>query len=89
MKVKCPVLALNGTKDLQVSTENLQAIADAVMKGGNNDIETMTFSGLNHLFESTQTGLTSEYAEGPSRFSESVLDEMAAWLQKKRIIPRT
>ena len=38
-KVKCPVLAINGSKDLQVpSKENLEAIIVALTKGGNNRV---------------------------------------------------
>ena len=38
MKVKCPVLAINGEKDLQVPPEeNLRAIDDALKAGGNKD----------------------------------------------------
>ena len=42
-KVKCPVLAVNGEKDLQVPPkENLIAIRNALTKGGNKNIETIS-----------------------------------------------
>jgi fermentation-respiration switch protein FrsA (DUF1100 family) len=38
-KVKCPVLAINGEKDLQVPPkENLEAIKNALTKGGNKKV---------------------------------------------------
>ena len=38
MKVRCPVLALNGERDLQVpSKANVEAIAKALQEGGNKD----------------------------------------------------
>jgi pimeloyl-ACP methyl ester carboxylesterase len=49
-KVKCPVLAINGEKDLQVPPkENLSAIESALKKGGNNNFEVKLLPGLNHL----------------------------------------
>ncbi|MEZ4892755.1 MAG: hypothetical protein R2778_07030 [Saprospiraceae bacterium] len=41
----------DGEKDLQVpSKENLAAIAKALKKGGNKNVSTKEFPGLNHLF---------------------------------------
>jgi pimeloyl-ACP methyl ester carboxylesterase len=49
-KVKCPVLALNGEKDLQVAAdENLSAIEKALK--GNKSAKTVLLPGLNHLFQ--------------------------------------
>ncbi|MCB0523285.1 MAG: alpha/beta fold hydrolase [Lewinellaceae bacterium] len=81
-KVKCPVLALNGEKDLQVpSKENLAAIAKALKKGGNKNVSTKEFPGLNHLFQETKTGAPSEYAEIEQTFSPVVLEEILTWIQ--------
>ena len=63
-KVKCPVLALNGAKDLQVPPkENLAEIEKAIKKGGNSRVTVKELPGLNHLFQSCKTGAVSEYAE--------------------------
>ncbi len=85
-KVKCPVLALNGEKDLQVSAAvNLPAIDKAVRSGGNQSVKTISFSGLNHLFQHCKTGLPAEYGEIEETFSPEVLKIMADWiLQLKR-----
>ena len=57
-KVKCPVLALNGEKDLQVAAdENLPAIEKALKSSGNKSVKTIKLPGLNHLFQHCNTGL--------------------------------
>ncbi len=80
-KVKCPVLALNGEKDLQVSAdENLPAIEKALKSGGNNSVKTIKLPGLNHLFQHCKTGLPSEYPAIEETFSPEVLKIMADWI---------
>ncbi len=49
-KVSCPVLSVNGEKDLQFPPkEDLTAIDNALKKGGNTNVTLMEFPGLNHL----------------------------------------
>ena len=57
--VRCPVLAINGEKDLQVpAKENLAEIAKALKAGGNRNVKTVELPGLNHLFQPCKTGST-------------------------------
>jgi hypothetical protein len=50
--VKCPVLALNGDKDVQaIAVDNLPAIKSALVAGGNNDASIKELKGLNHMFQ--------------------------------------
>ncbi|MCJ7447573.1 MAG: alpha/beta fold hydrolase [Bacteroidales bacterium] len=80
-KVKCPVLALNGEKDLQVATDmNLQSIEKALKSGGNKSVNTIEFPGLNHLFQHCKTGLPAEYGEIEETFSPEVLKIMSDWI---------
>jgi pimeloyl-ACP methyl ester carboxylesterase len=80
-KTKCPVLVLNGEKDLQVpAKENTEAIRSALIKGGNSQITVKTFPGLNHLFQECKTGLPSEYGTIEQTFSPVVLEEMQKWI---------
>lgn len=52
VKVKCPVLALNGTKDLQINYKrNLAGIAKALEQGGNKQYRIVPLAGLNHIFQ--------------------------------------
>ena len=81
-KVKCPVLALNGEKDLQVPPiENLEAIKKALLKGGNKKVTTIELPNLNHLFQECKTGLPSEYATIEQTFSPAALTEILKWIQ--------
>jgi pimeloyl-ACP methyl ester carboxylesterase len=83
--VKCPVLALNGEKDLQVSHEmNLPAIKAAVRKGGNRKVKTVIMPQLNHLFQVAETGSPNEYVKIEETFSPAALELMASWIRKTR-----
>ncbi|MCF2446045.1 alpha/beta hydrolase [Dyadobacter sp. CY345] len=80
-KVKCPVLALNGEKDLQVPPqENLEAIKIALEKGGNKSFTTKELPNLNHLFQESKTGAPSEYATIEQTFSPAALTEITNWI---------
>ncbi len=80
-KVRCPVLALNGEKDLQVTPkENLSAIACALKNGGNSNITIKEFPDLNHFFQECETGSPLEYAKIEQTFSPKVLTEISAWI---------
>lgn len=82
-KVKCPVLAINGEKDLQVPPkENLSAIEMALKKGGNKNFETKMLPGLNHLFQTAKTGAVSEYTTIEETISPLALETMLNWIKK-------
>ena len=56
-KVHVPVLALDGTLDLQVPyKQDLAAIDTALRAGGNRDYRIVELPGLNHLFQTATTG---------------------------------
>lgn len=79
--VKCAVLAVNGSKDLQVPPkENLTAITNALKKGGNKKVTTKVFPNLNHLFQECETGLPSEYGTIEQTFSPIVLRHITKWI---------
>ncbi len=81
-KVTCPVLALNGEKDLQVPPkENLTAIKSALESGGNTNVTIKEFPNLNHLFQESTTGSPSEYADIDQTISPIVLQEMLTWIK--------
>ncbi|HEX4155810.1 MAG TPA: alpha/beta hydrolase [Acidobacteriaceae bacterium] len=84
-RVRCPVLALAGSKDTQVpAAENLVAIRGALEKGGNHHIETAELPGLNHLFQPATTGAPSEYAQIEETMAPAVLDEIARWILQQQ-----
>jgi uncharacterized protein len=83
-KVTCPVLALNGGKDLQVPPkQNLPAIRKALEAAGNKDFETDELPGLNHLFQTAKTGSPSEYAQIEETMSPVALEKIAGWILKR------
>jgi len=80
-KVKCPVLAINGEKDLQVPPkENLSAIEEALVAGGNKNFTVKELPGLNHLFQTAQTGVPSEYAKIEETISPVAFKIVGDWI---------
>lgn len=80
-KVKCPMLVLNGSKDIQVpSKENIEIVEKIVMETGKSNVVIKELKGLNHLFQECNTGLISEYGEIEQTISPLVLKEIANWI---------
>jgi pimeloyl-ACP methyl ester carboxylesterase len=83
-KVKCPVLAVIGSKDLQVPPEqNIPAIRKALQDAGNQKFEVDELPGLNHLFQTAKTGSPAEYAQIEETISPVALEKIAAWVAKQ------
>ncbi len=81
-KVKCPVLAINGTKDTQVDAEsNLSFIKDVLTKNGNKNIEVKALPGLNHLLQTAQTGDLSEYEKIDETMSPAAMKIISDWIK--------
>ena len=80
--MKCPVLAINGAKDLQVPpTENLAAIKAALAKANNKKVTTKVLPNLNHLFQECTTGSPTEYADIQQTFSPIAMATVLEWIQ--------
>ncbi len=83
-KVKCPVLAINGTLDTQVLAQmNLPAIERALREGGNPDFTVKELPGLNHLFQTARTGNLDEYAKIDETISPVALETIAQWIEAR------
>jgi fermentation-respiration switch protein FrsA (DUF1100 family) len=81
MKVRVPVLAINGDKDLQVpAKEDLEGIEKALKDAGNKDYKIVLLPNLNHLFQTTKTGAPSEYAELEETFAPAALQTIGDWV---------
>lgn len=79
--VKCPVLAINGEKDLQVPAKiNLASIEKYLNEGGNNNVTIKELLNLNHLFQECETGSPNEYATIEQTFSPIALAEISDWI---------
>ncbi|OHB63980.1 MAG: hypothetical protein A2Y76_07975 [Planctomycetes bacterium RBG_13_60_9] len=77
MKVRCPVLALGGEKDMLVpAKENLAIIEEALKAGGNTRFTVREFAGLNHGFQTAHTGAGSD----EETMSPLVLQTISNWI---------
>jgi pimeloyl-ACP methyl ester carboxylesterase len=82
-RVKCPVLALNGERDLQViAKENLGPIQKTLENTGNQDVTTKELPKLNHLFQHADSGTPAEYGAIEETISPEVLQIIGDWIAK-------
>ena len=80
-KIKCPVLALNGDKDVQVDAAmNLNAIQQGIIKNGNKNVTVKIYPGLNHFFQTCQTCNHLEYGDLEETISQEVLKDITEWI---------
>jgi len=81
MKVRVPVLAINGETDTQVpAKEDLAAIEQALKDGGNNDYKVVLLPKLNHLFQTSSTGAPSQYGAIEETMAPIALQTMGDWI---------
>ena len=79
-KVKCPVLAMNGKKDMQVDCEkNISALQEGLR---NCKPKIVAFDGLNHLFQHCPTGNLVEYQQIVETISIDVLKAIVDFILK-------
>ncbi len=79
--IKCPVLAIWGSKDLQVLPDlNLPEIEKALAASGNPDYEVVELENLNHLFQACETGAMGEYATIQETFNPVALKTIGDWI---------
>lgn len=82
-KTKCPVLALNGSEDIQVEAkQNTNAIMMNLAISGNNNAKIKIVDGLNHLFQPCSKCDLAEYATIETTFDESVLSMIKDFISK-------
>jgi uncharacterized protein len=80
-KVKCPILAVIGEKDLQVLPKvNLEAIENSLIKSGNKDYKVIEVESLNHFFQTAETGSPMEYAKIDETLSPVFLELVKDWI---------
>jgi len=85
-RVHCPVLAVDGSKDLQVpAAENLAGIKAALRN--NPDVTTIELPGLNHLLQTAKTGLPNEYATIEETVSPVALKTVGDWIVAHVVTP--
>jgi pimeloyl-ACP methyl ester carboxylesterase len=80
-KVKCPVLAVGGSKDLQVAPDsNLAGIKLALH--GNPDVTVVKLPGLNHLLQTADSGQVGEYSRIEETVAPVALQTVGDWIVK-------
>ena len=84
--MKAPLLALNGSLDLQVpAAANLAAIRAAT--AANPDVTIVELPGLNHLFQHATTGSVGEYRDIEETFSPEALELISDWISQRLVKP--
>jgi pimeloyl-ACP methyl ester carboxylesterase len=78
-RVRVPVLALLGDRDMQVPPD---ATVPELKKSlaGDRDVTIRRLPGLNHLFQTAQTGSPDEYATIEETMSPTVLSLVSGWV---------
>ena len=82
-KIKQPVLAINGTKDIQVdASQNLPCISECLTKANNKNFKIVSAEGYNHLFQKAKTGSVAEYFTLEGDVSPEILEIILKWLNE-------
>ena len=83
-QVTCPILALFGGLDVQVDAkQNLPVMETILEQAGHPDFLIQELPGLNHLFQSAQTGAVEEYIQIEETLSPTALDLIGAWILER------
>ena len=82
-QVTCPVLALNGDKDVQVVAEiNLPALELALKNGNCPSYQIVKLKNHNHLFQVCETGKVAEYKYIEGTVSNESLSIIKEWIHQ-------
>ena len=81
--ITCPILALNGSEDIQVTPDNLDAIAKYATHA---DVTTIQMEGHNHLFQECSSCNLREYGMLTQTISPATLNEIKSWMKEYSLI---
>ena len=81
--IKCPVMAVNGTKDIQVIVNDNLPVLRALLPHKEGDV-IKEYEGLNHLFQHCKNGSTIEYIKIEETISPEVLSDIVTFVQKQK-----
>lgn len=86
-KISVPVLAINGSNDIQVlAALNLTGIKEALTAGNNKYFTIKSFKGLNHMFQKCKACNLAEYGELDTTIEPEVLSFINTWLENAKTI---
>jgi pimeloyl-ACP methyl ester carboxylesterase len=81
MDLDCPALLLFGGKDVQLNAStNMPLIEKAVNVNKKTNIKIQLIDGVNHLFQTADTGSEYEYIQIEETFSPAVLKLLSDWI---------
>ena len=81
VNVNCPILVLNGEKDMQVFCDlNINGFKSIATDLRKTKMEFYQFPGLNHFFQHCKTGEMEEFDEIEETFSVEALNKMSDWI---------
>jgi uncharacterized protein len=82
--ISCKVLAINGSRDIQVvATTNLNGIRAALKKSKSKSYEVKELQGLNHLLQTCHNCTVQEYKELEETIAPLALQTIKDWLNKE------
>ncbi|MGN6477928.1 MAG: alpha/beta hydrolase family protein [Flavipsychrobacter sp.] len=82
-KLKCKVLAINGSRDIQVLPKsNLDGIRQSLAKSKSKKYDVIELEGLNHLFQECNKCTVAEYGTLDQTISPKALGTVSDWLDK-------
>jgi pimeloyl-ACP methyl ester carboxylesterase len=80
-RIKCPFLAVNGTKDVLTDADrNLAAIDSALTQGGNQKVTIRKLDGLNHMFQHCNSCRLEEYGALDQTIDPLALEFITKWI---------
>lgn len=77
--VKCPVMALGGSNDLNVPIEFNMKVLKSKLPSNSKDFIKI-YPGLNHLFQHSSTGNPLDYVNIEETMSEEVMNDVCTWI---------
>ena len=80
-KITCPVMAINGEKDVQVMSEMCLDALRRVLPANEHHL-IKSYPGLNHLFQHCETGMPDEYESIEETISEEVINDIISWIHQ-------
>ena len=80
-KIKCPVMAINGSLDMQVPAQaNLEVLRNLLSENSKHLIK--EYPSLNHLFQNCTERTSLQYEEIEETISTEVLEDITKWVFK-------
>jgi len=77
--IKCPVLAIYGTKDVQVPPEEDYGLIKASLPK-NSKTKIVLFKDVNHFMQAEPDGTSRDYTYNPVTIAPEVLSQIATWI---------